>query len=99
MTRLTPQDDISLRVLRFAQNDKRLGMTHVPMNTRAPSTTPFGMTQTRLLVAWLALAMPLAAQTPAPSTAERRVLVRAGRLIDAASDAAKTDQGILITGD
>jgi imidazolonepropionase-like amidohydrolase len=30
---------------------------------------------------------------------ERRVLVRAGRLIDVASDGAKSDQGILITGD
>jgi imidazolonepropionase-like amidohydrolase len=43
----------------------------------------------------IVLASPLAAQQPA----ERRVLVRAGRLIDVASDAAKTDQGILITGD
>src|SRR5262245_11799594 len=50
---------------------------------------------TRLLIALLTLALPLAAQTPA----ERRVLLRAGRLIDVVSDAAKTDQGILITGD
>ena len=53
-----------------------------------------------LLVALLALAavpMPLAAQTPTP--AERRVLVRAGRLVDVATDGAKADQGILITGD
>jgi imidazolonepropionase-like amidohydrolase len=41
--------------------------------------------------------MPLAAQTSTP--AERRVLVRAGRLVDVASDGARTDQGILITGD
>src|SRR3982750_2321118 len=50
---------------------------------------------------WLALmlatAMPLVAQTSAP--AERRGLVRAGRLIDVASDGAKTDQGILVTGE
>jgi imidazolonepropionase-like amidohydrolase len=38
----------------------------------------------------------LAAQTPA---SERRVLVRAGKLIDAASDATRADQGILITGE
>jgi imidazolonepropionase-like amidohydrolase len=31
--------------------------------------------------------------------AERRVLIRAGRLVDVASDAAKSDQGILVTGD
>jgi len=43
----------------------------------------------------LALAAPVAAQAPA----ERRVLVRAGRLIDGAADGAKLDQGILITGD
>ena len=35
----------------------------------------------------------------AQQNAERRVLVRAGRLIDVASDAAKSDQGILIAGD
>ena len=45
----------------------------------------------------LATTMPLAAQTP--TGAERRVLVRAGRLVDVASDGAKADQGILITGD
>jgi imidazolonepropionase-like amidohydrolase len=45
----------------------------------------------------IALATPILSQTPA--TAERRVLVRAGRLIDVASDGAKTDQGILIVGD
>ena len=54
------------------------------------------MTTTTLL-ALIALAIPLAAQTPTPP--ERRVLVRAGRLIDVASDGARTDQGILITGD
>jgi imidazolonepropionase-like amidohydrolase len=43
------------------------------------------------------IAMPLASQTPAPT--ERRVLVRAGHLIDVVTDGAKTDQGILITGD
>ena len=42
-----------------------------------------------------ALASPLTAQ----QTTERRVLVRAGRLIDVASEGAKTDQGILITGE
>ena len=42
-------------------------------------------------------ATSLAAQTPA--NAERRVLVRAGKLIDVASDGAKLDQGILIAGD
>src|SRR5215207_2760044 len=45
----------------------------------------------------LTIATPLIAQPPQP--AERRILVRAGRLIDVASDGAKTDQGILITGD
>jgi imidazolonepropionase-like amidohydrolase len=45
----------------------------------------------------LAAAMPLASQATAQP--ERRVLVRAGRLIDVATDGAKTDQGILITGD
>jgi imidazolonepropionase-like amidohydrolase len=43
------------------------------------------------------IATPLAGQ--APSAPDRRVLVRAGRLIDVSSDGAKTDQGILITGD
>jgi len=52
---------------------------------------------THPLLALLALAMPLAAQTP--TSAERRVLVRAGRLVDAVSDAARTDQGILVVGD
>jgi imidazolonepropionase-like amidohydrolase len=51
----------------------------------------------KTLLALLALAMPLAAQTSTP--AERRVLVRAGRLLDIASDGGKADQGILITGD
>ena len=41
--------------------------------------------------------MPLAAQTSMP--AERRVLVRAGHLVDVVTDGARTDQGILITGD
>jgi imidazolonepropionase-like amidohydrolase len=49
------------------------------------------------ILALAALPAPLAAQTSTP--AERRVLVRAGRLVDAATDAAKTDQGILIAGD
>jgi imidazolonepropionase-like amidohydrolase len=53
------------------------------------------MTKTTL-IALLTLALPLAAQTPPQP--DRRVLVRAGRLIDLASDAAKADQGILITG-
>jgi imidazolonepropionase-like amidohydrolase len=39
--------------------------------------------------------MPLGAQ----QSGERRVLIRAGRLVDVASDAAKSDQGILVTGD
>jgi len=39
----------------------------------------------------------LDAQTPAST--ERRVLIRAGRLVDVATDAAKVDQGILITGE
>ena len=43
-------------------------------------------------------ARPLGAQTPA-APAERHVLVRAGRLIDLTTDAAKQDQGILIVGD
>ncbi len=54
----------------------------------------------RTLLALLALATlttPVAAQTATP--AERRVLVRAGRLVDLLTDGAKTDQGILITGD
>jgi imidazolonepropionase-like amidohydrolase len=42
-------------------------------------------------------ATSLVAQTP--GTTERRVLIRAGRMIDVASDGAKVDQGILITGD
>jgi dihydroorotase-like cyclic amidohydrolase len=40
-------------------------------------------------------ALPLDAQ----QTAERRVLIRAGRMVDVASDAAKSDQGILVAGD
>jgi imidazolonepropionase-like amidohydrolase len=40
-------------------------------------------------------AMPLASQ----QNAERRVLIRAGRLVDVVGDAAKSDQGILIAGD
>ena len=51
----------------------------------------------KTLLALLALAMPLAAQTSTP--AERRVLVRAGRLVDIVTDGARTDQGILIVGD
>jgi imidazolonepropionase-like amidohydrolase len=47
-------------------------------------------------IAGLTLTTTLAAQAPAT---ERRVLIRAGRLIDVATDGAKTDQGILITGD
>jgi imidazolonepropionase-like amidohydrolase len=49
----------------------------------------------------LAIGAPVAASLGAQSTdaTERRVLVRAGRLIDAVADGAKTDQGILITGD
>jgi imidazolonepropionase-like amidohydrolase len=50
-----------------------------------------------LLIAALGFTLPLVAQTP--QTTERRVLVRAGRLIDAVTDGAKADQGILITGD
>ena len=41
------------------------------------------------------LALPLAAQAPAPPT---RILVRAGKLIDGVADRPKTDQGILIVG-
>lgn len=55
------------------------------------------MTTIRLFIAMAALTMPMAAQTP--TTAEHRVLIRAGRLIDAVSDAPKSDQGILIIGD
>jgi len=47
-------------------------------------------------IAALSLTTSLAAQAPAT---ERRVLIRAGRLIDVATDGTKTDQGILITGD
>jgi len=50
-----------------------------------------------LLALAMPLAMPLAAQTSTP--AERRVLVRAGRLVDIVTDGARTDQGILIVGD
>ena len=49
------------------------------------------------LLALAALPLPLAAQTSTPT--ERRVLVRAGRLVDMVTDGAKADQGILITGD
>ena len=51
----------------------------------------------KTLLALLALAMPLAAQTSTP--AERRVLVRAGRLLGLVTDGATADQGILIAGD
>ena len=61
------------------------------------NTARLAMTTTRLCIALLALTVPLGAQPSPPQ--ERRVLVRAGRLVDAVSDAAKTDQGILITGD
>jgi imidazolonepropionase-like amidohydrolase len=50
----------------------------------------------------LALILLLVVPTPgldAQPPAERRVLIRAGRLIDVVSDGAKTDQGILVTGD
>lgn len=43
------------------------------------------------------LSTPASAQTNAAT--ERLILVRAGRLLDAVSDAAKVDHGILITGD
>jgi imidazolonepropionase-like amidohydrolase len=49
------------------------------------------------IAATLLSATSLTAQTTAST--ERRVLVRAGKLVDVASDGAKTDQGILITGD
>jgi len=52
---------------------------------------------TTALIALLALAFPIAAQPP--SQAERRILVRAGKLVDVASDGAKADQGVLIIGD
>jgi imidazolonepropionase-like amidohydrolase len=52
----------------------------------------------RLSAAAVVGAQTLAAQ-PTAAPAERRVLVRAGRLIDGASDAPRTDQGILIAGD
>jgi imidazolonepropionase-like amidohydrolase len=51
---------------------------------------------------WTAIALTIAtslAAQPTTPAAERRILVRAGRLIDAASDGAKVDQGILITAD
>lgn len=54
-------------------------------------------TAASLVVALVALATPLPAQQAPP--AERRVLVRAGRLIDGVAEGTKTDQGILITGD
>lgn len=61
-------------------------------------TTQISMTKYLLaLLTLAALPLPLAAQTSTP--AERRVLVRAGKLVDVATDGAKTDQGILITGD
>lgn len=55
------------------------------------------MTIKAFITLLVALTMPLSAQTPTPS--ERRVLVRAGRLVDIVTDGARTDQGILITGD
>src|SRR5688500_1028826 len=57
------------------------------------------MKHTTLVLATTALlaATSIAAQTPA--NADRRVLVRAGRMIDLASEGTKLDQGILITGD
>jgi len=53
----------------------------------------------RTAIAAIGLTIVLASSLAAQQPVERRVLVRAGRLIDVASDAAKTDQAILITGD
>ena len=53
------------------------------------------MSRPRILIAIaIVAATSLSAQAP-----ERRVLVRAGKLIDVASDGAKLDHGILITGE
>lgn len=53
----------------------------------------------RSVTASIWLAALLASSLGAQATAERRVLIRAGRLIDMVSDGTKTDQGILVTGD
>ena len=48
-----------------------------------------------IAVLMLCRTMPLEAQ----QSVERRVLIRAGRLVDVVTDAAKSDQGILVMGD
>ena len=53
----------------------------------------------RIAIASVVLTIALPSSHAAQSPAERRVLIRAGRLIDVVSDTAKTDQGILVTGD
>ncbi|MDF2771780.1 MAG: N-ethylammeline chlorohydrolase [Geminicoccaceae bacterium] len=53
----------------------------------------------RIAIALTLLPVVLTTGLAAQAPAERRVLVRAGRLVDVVSDGAKTDQGILITGD
>src|SRR5689334_8039705 len=77
---------------------KSFGVMTFGVKTRRTTPTPPRM-PTRLLLSLFAIALsiPVGARTNQPQ--DRRVLVRAGRLIDVASDAAKTDQGILITGD
>ena len=59
--------------------------------------TRLRQTTTASIILALTIATSLISQSPQP--ADRRILVRAGRLIDVTSDGAKTDQGILITGD
>ena len=57
------------------------------------------VTLQRMLLAFLALGVgrvPAGAQTRAP---EKRILIRAGRVIDGLADAPRTGQGILIEGD
>jgi imidazolonepropionase-like amidohydrolase len=69
----------------------------VPEGSRRAACAPFA---TRAIRAYL-LASALAGTIlpgQAPSTAERRVLVRAGRLVDGVSDSVRVDQGILISG-
>ena len=52
----------------------------------------------RIAIAPTVLTIVLTSDLDAQAAVERRVLVRAGRLIDVVSDGAKTDQGILVTG-
>jgi imidazolonepropionase-like amidohydrolase len=53
----------------------------------------------RIAIASIVFSAVLATALTAQAPADRRVLIRAGRLIDLVSDGAKADQGILITGD